>query len=348
MRLIPLLAVAASVTVLAGPKDGTLDFYWVDSEGGGSTLIVTPAGESVLIDSGNPGTRDSGRIAKVATEVAGLKQLDHLIVTHFHIDHFGGAAALHTLLPIQHVWDNGLPDTDPDGNRQSTWPLTSKPYREMSVKERHVVQPGATLPLTVKEGSPKLELRCVITRQKEWMPPELASRAIERTQQPPLKQPDTSDNANSSAWVLQFGDFRFYDGGDLTWNTEQKLAWPQPLVAPVDLYQVTHHGLDVSNNPQLLRVLNPVVSVMNNGPRKGTAGEVIATLRSLPDLKAQYQVHQNVRPDGSTNNCPPEFIANRGGASGNFIHCSVSADGKSYTVRIPATGHTATYATRGK
>src|SRR6266568_6069122 len=92
------VAVCAGLSAQAGKGDKTLDIYWIDSEGGGSTLIVTPAGESVLIDSGNPGGRDSKRIHRLATEAAGLKKIDFLVTTHFHIDHFGGAAELSQLM----------------------------------------------------------------------------------------------------------------------------------------------------------------------------------------------------------------------------------------------------------
>src|SRR5581483_10443698 len=88
LRILLLLSVSFS----AAAAERTLDIYWNDVEGGGATLIVTPAGESVLIDSGNPGERDAGRIHKTASEVAGLKKIDHYITTHFHVDHFGGAA----------------------------------------------------------------------------------------------------------------------------------------------------------------------------------------------------------------------------------------------------------------
>ena len=91
----------------------TLDVYWVDVEGGAATLIKTPAGESILIDTGNPGTRDAGRIHKVATKEAGLKKIDHLITTHFHGDHYGGAAMLANLMPIGTVHDNGIPQKTP-------------------------------------------------------------------------------------------------------------------------------------------------------------------------------------------------------------------------------------------
>src|SRR5436189_3544017 len=98
------LALVAAGSAFAGQKDKTLDIYWIDSEGGGSTLIVTPTDESVLIDTGNPGGRDSKRIHETATKAASLKQIDHLVVTHFHIDHFGGAAELAQLMPVINVY----------------------------------------------------------------------------------------------------------------------------------------------------------------------------------------------------------------------------------------------------
>src|SRR5881396_770234 len=110
--LLFLLCFGVAINVVAAER--TLDIYWNDVEGGGATLIVTPAGESILIDSGNPGGRDAGRIHKTAAEVAGLKRIDHYITTHFHGDHFGGAAELSALIPIGQVYDKGIPDSDPD------------------------------------------------------------------------------------------------------------------------------------------------------------------------------------------------------------------------------------------
>lgn len=323
-----------------------LDVYWIDSEGGGSTLIVTPDRESVLIDSGNAGVRDPHRIQHVAVDIARLDHLDHCITTHFHSDHMGGAPELAQLIPIRNLWDNGLPDTDPDGNVGSGWSFTSKAYRDMAVQERHQVKPGTAIPLKGEH----LLLACVISRQQPWTtPPWAASKASLPKGQPPVKATDTSDNANSSAWVLTWGGFRFFDAGDLTWNTETRLVTPAVLVPEVDLFQVTHHGLEVSNNPWLLHALNPTVSVMNDGSTKGTAQEVIQTLRSLPGLKAQYQVHKNLRLNELDNNCPDEHIANlTANCSGNYIHCQVSDDGSTYTVEIPSNGHHATYSSRTK
>src|SRR5437879_9051804 len=100
-------AVFAPPPAQGGQADKALDIYWIDSEGGGSTLIVTPTDESVLIDSGNPGGRDAGRIHQAATKAACLQRIDHYVTTHFHVDHFGGAAELAALMPIVNVYDNG-------------------------------------------------------------------------------------------------------------------------------------------------------------------------------------------------------------------------------------------------
>src|SRR4051812_11236968 len=172
----------------ASAADHRLDIYWIDSEGGGSTLIVTPTDESMLIDTGNPGTRDSDRIFEVASKVAGLKKIDHLLVTHYHVDHFGGAGRLATLIPIGNVYDNG--------QFKEGWERPSKEYLEFKCDQRKVINPGDKIPLkNPNRADPAVGITCLAARKQFIEGPSNAP--IEADCQNPRRKPaDPSDNAN--------------------------------------------------------------------------------------------------------------------------------------------------------
>jgi hypothetical protein len=330
-----LLALAFPAQLQAGAADKRLDVYWIDVEGGAATLIVTPIGESVLVDTGSPGRRDPGRIVKLASDV-GLKQIDHLVITHYHGDHFGGAATLAQGMPIRAVYDNGLFEG-----------IVEKPdreYLEFPAGRRVAISAGDELPL--RQGEVLLTMRCLCARQKTIAPPAAELPANDYCGTALGKPIDNSDNANSIVMLLSFGPFRFYLGGDLTWNVEKQLACPANLVGKIDVYQVTHHGLDLSNNPVLVKALAPTVAIMNNGATKGCEPYTFTTLKELPSLQALYQVHRNLRAD-SRLNTDAAYIANADQkCAGEPINLSVDPAGKTYLVTVPSTGHERTFQTK--
>ena len=331
---LPLVVLAREGRGADQPSRG-LDIYWIDVEGGAATFIVMPTGESVLIDSGNPGRRDAHRIFEVAVKVAGRRKIDHLITTHYHRDHFGGAAQLAAILPIGEVHDNGAFD----GQHEQA----DAEYYEFKADKRSVISPGDRIALRpLDAGGPALTLRCLGARQKFVATDQTTMNECCAANQ--TKPIDNSDNANSVVMLLAFGKFDFLDTGDLTWNREFDLVCPANRVGAVDVFQASHHGLDVSNNPVLIRSIGPRVAVVNNGATKGCMPMMFATLKETPSIEAIYQVHKNLRPDGAANNAPDEYIANHAtDCKGEYLKLSVAADGNSYTMFVPSSGHRRVY-----
>ncbi len=337
--LIALLLIAA-----ADAKRG-LDIHWVDTEGGAATLIVTPAGESVLIDCGNPGKRDAERIAAAAKK-AGLKQIDHLIITHWHSDHYGGAEPLSRLIPIKQFHDRGIPASLAED--RTGFPVLIGAYKKATGGKSNTVKAGDEIRLKQADGAPAVRLLCVCA-SGEVIPSKPGAKENPLARDHKAHPIDKSDNAKSLGFVLSFGGWKFLDLGDLTWNIEHKLISPDDRIGPVDVYQVTHHGLEISNNPVLIRTVAPRVAIYNNGPRKGGHPSITATLRRIPKIEGIYQMHKNLKASAEENTTA-DRIANDGGKkeSGENIVLSVAPDAKSYTVTIARTGKTFKHVTRGE
>jgi competence protein ComEC len=337
--LLATLIVPAAVA--AAPKP--LDIYFIDVEGGAATLIVTPGGESLLIDTGFPGDRDAGRIAHVALELAGLKQIDHCVITHWHRDHVGGVATLAKLIPIKNYYDHGLPQTIASDMLAEF----IEAYKQTTQGKSITLKPGSEIRLLrLLKYLPPVELRVVaaggvVLGEKTGLP---QIRPCGRNFQP--KPEDTTDNVNSIGILLTFGRFKFFDGGDLTWNIENRLACPKNVIGAVDVFQVDHHGTDSSNNPALVREIKPRVAIIDNGPRKGGEAGTFATLKTIPQIQAIYQLHRNLRTTDKDNTMSAYIANEEESCQGNFIKVSVAPNGQSYTVSIPAKQLSRSYRTR--
>jgi beta-lactamase superfamily II metal-dependent hydrolase len=329
-RLFALLSMLVLFSAAVSAK--TLDIYFIDVEGGAATLIVTPVGESILIDSGFPGERDAGRIARVARDVAKVKAIDHYVTTHWHRDHVGGIPQLVQLIPVKRYYDHGVPTA----LAQDILPELIDPYKKTTDGKNQTLKAGDEIKLRNGGAFPRLRLEIVagsgVVKGEPAGSPQI--RVCNADQRPAAE--DKTDNANSLGFVLTFGGFRFFDGGDLTWNVENKLVCPRDLVGMVDVYQVDHHGSDSSNNPSLVNSLKPRVAIIDNGPRKGGEVNTLATLKAAPGIEAIYQLHRNLATTAN-NNTMSGYIANEDeNCNGNYIRLSVDEAARSYTVSIDA------------
>ncbi len=318
----------------------TLDIYFLDMNGGGSMLMVTPSGESILIDSGSrmPEHRDADRIFRAAQD-AGVTVIDKVITTHFHSDHFGGIGRVAELIPVGRFYDKGhvIPKEE-----QEVFERLFPFYQQAARGNTVTVRAGDIIPLrNAPSGSaPGLRLVCVAAEKK--------IAGFDGDIDAPVPgyeklKPDYSDNARSMALLLSYGDFRFFLPADITWNVEHHLVHPKNLIGKIDLLQVSHHGLNVSNNPLLLKAIDPVVCIFQNGPRKGSHPRVIRTLEGVPSVRGIYQIHFN-REYGKEGNVGDDFIANPAGTEGGeYIKVSVDHDQGSYTVTVGSDGQPQTY-----
>src|SRR5262249_45141417 len=132
------LLVVSSGTLQAQSRN--LEIYWVDVEGGAATLIVSPSGESMLIDTGfEVDDRDAKRI-HAAAQQAGLKKIDYVVISHYHADHVGGLATLSKMIPLGRFYGRG----DEIETVNQKW-LDS--YRTAAAGKRTIVKPGDRIPI---------------------------------------------------------------------------------------------------------------------------------------------------------------------------------------------------------
>lgn len=342
--LVALLCYCASSTniCLAGKQQGTLDIYFIDVEGGAATLIVTPTDESILIDSGYPdfNGRDRDRILHTIREEAKLDHLDHAVVSHWHLDHYGNHASLAAMIPIRQFWDRGIPDALQE---DKSFEQRIADYRAASQNNSKTLKTGDVFELETNGAPLKIT---IVTASRDVIANTGEPNPFANEHQP--KDRDNSDNASSLGLLVEFGQFRFLCCGDLTWNVEAKLMMPNNPLGKIDLFMVTHHGLPVSNNPVFVKAIDPVVAVMCNGPKKGGHPATLATLRACPSLQHIYQLHRNVTL-GDDEQTPPEFIANSeptANCEGIGVKATVAADGTSYTVQIGQAGTRNEYKSR--
>jgi beta-lactamase superfamily II metal-dependent hydrolase len=308
MRRTLLFIISATALLLSRPSpaqtisSNMLDIYVIDVEGGNATLFVTPSRESLLIDTGNAGPaapRDAGRIMEAA-KAAGLSQIDHLIITHWHGDHFGGLAELASHIPIREFIDHG-PNVQPGALADT---FLQDTYPKLYAKARHTVaKPGDKIALA------GVDVR-VVTSAGHTIQSPLPGAGKPNPYCANFKAGENNAEDPQSVGIhVTFGKFRTIHLGDLTRNKEFELMCPANRLGVVDVLLGLHHGQASSNSEVLVHAVHPRVAIMNDGTRKGGEPEVMKTVHSSPGLEDLWQLHFS-QLSGQEYTVPGMFIAN--------------------------------------
>ena len=281
----------------------TLDVYVVDVEGGNATLFVTPSGESLLIDTGNYGPdaslRDASRIMEAARD-ARLTQIDHLITTHWHGDHFGGMGELAKMIPIKHFIDHG-PNQQPAPGADE---FLTKIYPGLIANAKH----------TVAKVGDKIDMKGldiqVVTSNGNTLKTPLAGAGAPNPYCATFKNGETNIEDPLSVGVhITFGKFRTMHLGDVPKGKEFELMCPVNRIGTVDVFLGLHHAVNTSTSPVIMHATRPRVAIVNNGTRKGAQPDVMQVIFSSPGFEDLWQIHFS-QLSGQEYTVPGMFIAN--------------------------------------
>ena len=325
------------------PTSKTLEIYVVDVEGGNATLFVAPSGESLLVDTGNGGpqgqgpanaVRDAGRIMAAASD-AGIHQIDQLITTHWHSDHFGGMAELASRIPIRHFIDHGANAPD-DFAHASADEFLQKTYpRFFATATRTIVQPGDHVSVSGLDALVVTSAgKTIATSLPGGGRPNPYCAAFQPGQ-------NNAEDPLSVGILVSFGMFRAAHLGDLTKNKEFELMCPANRIGTVQVMLGLHHGVDSSNSEVIVHALHPRVAIMNNGTRKGGQPEVMKTLHSSPGIEDLWQMHFS-ELSGQEYTVPGMFIANLADGPSSAMPVAPAAAPETGTAAPPAPVHNGT------
>jgi competence protein ComEC len=323
-----------------------LEIYFIDVEGGQSTLIVTPGGQSLLVDTGFPGSgtmlspsgdprqaRDAQRIL-AAAQNASLKAIDYLLITHFHPDHDGAVPELARLIPIRTFIDHGSVSPDEEQSVPGTMAAFDA-YATVRAQGRHVeAKPGDRLPLGGVHAVIVSSAGSTIAK------PVAGAGAPNPACDPLARLTQAGENPRSTGFLLQFGRFRFVDLGDLSGGPLSRLFCPNDLLGAADLYLLPHHGGADVSDPAMLGAVRPRVAIVNNGATKGGAPEMFASLHRARGIEDVWQLHRS--ENGGALNFADDRIANLDQSTSYWIKVVARKDG-SFVVTNARTGASKRY-----
>ena len=351
------LALTTAGLAFAQNTPANLQIHWIDTEGGAATLLVTPAGESFLIDTGYPDAdRDAKRIL-AAAQKAGVSRIDHVLISHFHNDHVGGLAGLAKMIPIDKFYDHGDTVDAVDKKRLDD-------YKALAGNKRVIVKPGDKIEL--KGG---VQVLVVASEAKFIDKPVNGGGPNALCENAPRMTAAGGENQRTIAVLVTYNNFTYLNTIDLDWASEMEIACPLNRVGAVTIFQSGRHGAgDGANAPGFIGAIKPQVVVVNNGPRKGFGatdsrvqpvsipGKAFAPYEKHtylryaknPGIEGIWQGHLSLLDKDPAHNTAPDMTANfeeTADCQGHAITASVAADGR-FTMTNTRNGFSKSYTAR--
>ena len=363
----------SALIVPAAAQQGTLKVVSIDVEGGGGTLFVTPEGKSLLIDTGWPGgygllpspdgAKNSAERIVAAAKKLGVTKLDYVIITHYHMDHVGGAMELVKLMPVDTFIDHGPnvehlpPGVKDDPQLPGGAPDILYPkYLEATKSSKHIVaKPGQVIQIGSMTDTIVSSNGVTLSKPLKGAGQPIA--ACNTAEAKSEKDIGGEENRRSVASLLSFGKVSIALFGDLSWDKERELSCPAGKLGHVNLLIATQHGSNISSNPASIADMHPDIVLMGAGGKKGGDEASIKTYKASPGLMALWQTHDSyAHPEWTSDknfvanlNPPASAVAAQAKSlfsvppdKGNAIHAEITTDGK-ITMTNDRNGFSKTY-----
>ncbi len=294
-----------------------LRIYHIDVEQADATLLVSPAGHTLLVDSGKNG---HGPRILAALQAAGATRIDHFVATHYHEDHYGGIDEVVSAgIPVGTAYDRGDTAFVPVSTRSGP---TFRGYQQAVGHRAIHLTRGIPIPL-----DPAMSVLCI------------SSGGVVLGEDQPV-QHGGDENDMSVGLLVTYGSFRYWVGGDVETATEAKIA-ARDLVRDLDVYQANHHGADNGSSAAFLADLKPRVVIISNGSNKTFRHPRASTLnriRALAPPPAIFQTNRYQHEGDDGDNVPDEAIADpETDDTDGTILVTVSQPADSFTVSFGST-----------